>query len=979
MADTLTGQELNSHDAFHGKKSAKNHDENLAEARDQNFVESRGEKSVKAEGNILNVQSLIERRKSEIAAARALIQALKAPAPLRDNLALFLRLVRKVLSEYNAQLLESFDALLVDAINAGPDDIPTSKTPFLLEAVNAVLKVDPEKESLNAFLKFVSNIDSLSMDDSVLLMRAFVTFFHLANLCEENYRVSSLREREASVQSTSTDNPINEITVAYRKLIEECGPEEARARLERLEFHPVFTAHPTEARRKNVERRIRTISVLLDERSQLGGPARMENERRMLEEIDGLFRTSPIGHKKPTPLEEADTVLNIFDATLFEMVPTVYRRFDDWELGEDAGRVPPVCPPFFHPGSWIGSDRDGNPNVTARVSRQVAEKYRVHVIQALAQATKEVSRSLTLDGISTPASPDLVNLWAQQVEMSQALTSQAVDKAGSELHRATMRVISGRLYATVERNADLMYANAEEFVADLRVVQDSLAQAGACRIAYGPVQKLIWQAQTFGFHLVEMEFRQHSVVHTRALADLKAHPLSGEKPVKLDAMTQEVLDTFRAIGSIQKKNGINAARRYIISFTQSAQDVANVYSLARFAFADKKDVPVLDVIPLFEQIEDLENAVSILDEVIKLPEVRTRLMQTHRKFEVMLGYSDSSKDEGPTTATLVLHKTQAALARWAKKNNIDLILMHGRGGAVGRGGGPANRAVLSQPKGSVNGCFKLTEQGEVIFARYGDPTLALRHVESVAGATLLQMTPSVEKKNTEATQKFESLAFQLDAASKDRFLELIHSEGFAEWFSVVTPLTEIGLLPIGSRPAKRGLGAKSLDDLRAIPWIFSWSQARINLAAWYGLGSACEAVNDVERLRSAYKEWPLFTTFIDNIEMSLAKVDARIARLYLALGDRPDLSEMVLSEMALTRKWVLAITGNEWPLENRKVLGPVIRLRLPFVNVLSVTQVHALSVLRTKQDSLLPEEKAHITYLILCTVSGVAAGLQNTG
>ena len=919
-------------------------------------------------------QTLLERRGNEIAAARTLIQALKAPAPLRDNLTFFLRLVRKVLSEYNPDLLKSFDTLLVEAINAGPDDLPTTRTPLLLEAINAVLKVDSEKESLNAFLRFASTIDSLSIEDSVLLMRAFVTFFHLANLCEENYRVTSLRSREASVEPTSSDDPINEITVAYKQLIDECGAEEARARLERLEFHPVFTAHPTEARRKNVERRIRTISVLLDERQQLGGPARMENERRMLQEIDGLFRTSPIGHKKPTPLEEADTVLNIFDTTLFEMVPSVYRRFDNWELGENAGCVPPVCPPFFRPGSWIGSDRDGNPNVTALVSRQVAEKYRVHVLQALAKATKEVSRGLTLDGISTPASPALANLWAQQVEMSQVLTARAIDKAGSELHRAAMRVISGRLSATVERNADLMYENAEEFIADLRVVQNSLAQAGARRI-----QKLIWQAQTFGFHLVEMEFRQHSLVHKRALADLEAHPSTAEKPVKLDPMTQEVLDTFRAIGSIQKKNGVNAARRYIISFTQSAQDVENVYKLARLAFTNEEDVPVLDVIPLFEQIEDLENAVATLDQVIQLPEVQARLNQTNRKLEVMLGYSDSSKDEGPTTATLVLHKTQAALAEWAQKNYIDLILMHGRGGAVGRGGGPANRAVLSQPKGSVNGRFKLTEQGEVIFARYGDPTLARRHVESVAGATLLQMAPSIEQKNTQTDVKFASLASELDQASKQRFLELIHSEGFAEWFSVVTPLTEIGLLPIGSRPAKRGLGAKSLDDLRAIPWIFSWSQARINLAAWYGLGSACEVVGDIERLREAYREWPLFTTFIDNIEMSISKIDARIARLYLALGDRSELSEMVLSEMALTRKWVLDITGNKWPLENRRVLGPVIRLRLPFVNILSVTQVHALSELRTRDDMLTPEERAHITYLILCTVSGVAAGLQNTG
>mgnify|MGYP003370970380 CR=1 FL=1 len=264
-------------------------------------------------------------------------------------------------------------------------------------------------------------------------------------------------------------------------------------------------------------------------------------------------------------------------------------------------------------------------------------------------------------------------------------------------------------------------------------------------------------------------------------------------------------------------------------------------------------------------------------------------------------------------------------------------------------------------------------------ARYGDPTLARRHVESVAGATLLQSAPSIEWVNTQSTEKYAGLSHALDTVSREHFLELLHAEGFAEWFSTVTPLTEIGLMPIGSRPAKRGLGAKSLDDLRTIPWIFSWSQARINLAAWYGLGTACERFGDLETLRAAYSEWPLFTTFIDNVEMSLSKTDERIAKLYLALGDREDLSKMVLDEMALTRKWVLAIVGDDWPLQHRRVLGPVIRMRLPFVNVLSVTQAQVLKTLRTKGDKLTPEERERFIYLILCTVSGVAAGLQNTG
>ena len=904
-------------------------------------------------------------RASEAEQAKSALALVDVPEELRDNLALFLRLVRKVLKENDPDLLATFDLLLGDAIRVTYAD--------------GVARTD-DKAALaeQAFQEFVSTIDGLSMDRATLLMRAFVTYFHLANICEENYRVSSLRRRESEVPTTETADPINDLTVAYGQLVDECGRAKATALLNRLEFHPVFTAHPTEARRKAVEGKIRRISELLAKRSTLAGVELVENERLMLQEIDALVRTSPIAYKKPTPVEEADTVIDIFDATLFDMVPEVYRRFDDWELGERAGTVPPVCPAFFHPGSWIGSDRDGNPNVTAKVSRKVAEKFRVHVLEALADRTYYVGRNLTLDARFTKPSDALVNLWNHQVEMSEVLSQRALEVSASELHRAVMIVISDRLRATIQRTADIMYASADDYIADLRIVQRSLAAAGAVRTAYGPLQKLIWQAETFGFHLVEMEFRQHSLVHARALEDIREHGRWGERG-ELQPMTREVLDTFRAIGSIQRINGVKAARRYIISFTQSAQNVADVYELARLAFAHEADVPVLDVIPLFEQVEDLENAVDTLDQIIKLEPVQRRLAQTGRRMEVMLGYSDSSKDAGPTSATLVLHAAQAAIAQWAERNDIDLVLMHGRGGAVGRGGGPANRAVLSQPKGSVNCRFKLTEQGEVIFARYGDPTLARRHVESVAGATLLQSSPSIEYVNTETTSKYADLAAKLDSASRRRYRELLETEGFAEWFSTVTPLTEIGLMPIGSRPAKRGLGAKSLDDLRTIPWIFSWSQARINLAAWYGLGTACEELGDLDLLRQAYAEWPLFTTFIDNIEMSLSKTDERIGRMYLALGSRDDLAEKVLEEMRLTRKWVLAIVGDEWPLEHRRVLGPVIRARLPFVNVLSVTQVRALREMRTRGEHLTPEERERFIYLILCTVSGVAAGLQNTG
>ena len=879
---------------------------------------------------------------------------------------LCLQILREVLGEFDENLLAKFDEVREHALKASD------------ERFSGILSdTNPDQDDLQ---KVVDIVDKMDVHDAQLLARAFTTYFHLANLCEENYRVSVLHSREAAVDDTQAVDPVNEMTCAYHQLINEMGPARAKELLDQLEFHPVFTAHPTEARRKAVEGKIRRISQLLEAHKLLGGSDKKENSRRLFNEIAALFRTSPIALKKPTPVEEADTILDIFDNTLFYTIPQVYRRFDDWVLGDKAGLVPPVCPAFFHPGSWIGSDRDGNPNVTAKVSRQVARKFSDHVLGALEIETRRVGKNLTMEAETTPPSAELKSLWNHQKEMSERLTDKAALISTKELHRAVILVMADRLKATIDRDADLMYHSCEDYIADLKTVQRSLAEANAKRSAYGPLQDLIWQAETVGFHMVEMEFRQHSVVHSRALEDIREHGLHGERG-ELQPMTHEVLDTFRALGSIQKRNGIKAARRYIISITKSAQNIKDVYELNRLAFSHPEDVPTIDVIPLFEQLEDLQNSVDVLEEMIKIPEVQARLKATGGKMEVMLGYSDSSKDAGPTSATLALHSAQERIAKWAESHDIDLTLFHGRGGAVGRGGGPANRAVLAQPVGSVKCRFKLTEQGEVIFARYGNPVLAIRHVESVAAATLLQSAPSVEKRNTDMTKKYADMASKLDEAAHNRFLDLLNTDGFAPWFSTVTPLTEIGLLPIGSRPAKRGLGAKSLDDLRTIPWIFSWAQARINLAAWYGLGTACEQFGDLNTLRQAYEEWPLFSTFIDNIEMSLAKTDERIAKMYLALGDREDLNKKVLDEMELTRKWVLKIVGDEWPLQHRHVLGQAIRIRSPYVDALSVTQVLALKSLRKKVDKeeLSQSQQAGFIYLILCTVSGVAAGLQNTG
>ncbi|HYL07617.1 MAG TPA: phosphoenolpyruvate carboxylase, partial [Candidatus Udaeobacter sp.] len=503
---------------------------------------------------------------------------------------------------------------------------------------------------------------------------------------------------------------------------------------------------------------------------------------------------------------------------------------------------------------------------------------------------------------------------------------------------------------------------ADELMADLRLLQESLASAGAVRLAYGEVQNLLWQAETFGFHFAQLEVRQHSRHLERALAEIHAGDRRSPE-------TQDLLDTFEAISEVQARFGVDACRRFVVSFTQSARDIANVYELASLAVGE---LPVvLDAVPLFETQQDLRGAVSLLDEIIALPPVRKRLAANGRRYEVMLGYSDSAKEVGPVAATLALYEAQAALARWAARRRIKLTIFHGRGGALGRGGGPANRAVRAQAPGSVAGRFKVTEQGEVIFARYGNRAIARRHLEQVTSAVLEASTAPVRLKAERSARRFRTLAAQVGDAARIAYRRLIEAPGFEEWFARVSPIEELSRMRVGSRPTHRG-GRRSFEELRAIPWVFAWSQTRLNLPGWFGLGSGLSAATTSE-LREAYARWPLFNVLIDNAEMSLAKTDRLIAARYLALGDRQDLTELVLAEYDLSLSMVLAVTGHKRLLEDKRVLSWAIELRNPYVDALSHLQLTALRAVRQGRGGKAAER------LLMLTINGVAAGLQNTG
>ncbi|KJL21568.1 Phosphoenolpyruvate carboxylase [Microbacterium azadirachtae] len=842
-------------------------------------------------------------------------------------------------------------------------------------------------ESSEAFDRATRIAEEFSVQRADEVARAFTAYFHLVNLAEEHQRVRVLRERPEPSTGTGSESRTDTVAGAYAQLIAEVGEEEARRRLSGLRFHPVFTAHPTEARRRAVSSSIRRLAELLSAHDEAtpGGAEAHRARRRMLEEVDTLWRTAPLRAQKPEPTDEVRTVMSVFDETLFTTVPHVYRRIDDVLRGEESGSSAPIVPAFVRIGTWVGGDRDGNPFVTAAVTREAASIAADHVLRGLERALERIGRTLTLDAEGTPPSAEATRLWESLQAAHPEVAGEVAKRSPGEPHRRILLLLAHRVDAT-RRGDEGGYTDPEQLLADLRVVQSSLDAAGAHRHAFGGVQHLIWQVETYGFHLAELEVRQHSQVHAKALAELGARPDGSGDGGTVSAQTEEVLAVFRTIREIQRTYGPRAAGRYVVSFTQSAQDLANVHALAAHACGD--DLPVLDVVPLFETFADLQAAPGILAEIVEHPAFAARLAATGRRLEVMLGYSDSSKDVGPVAANLALYEAQAKIAAWAQREGIELTLFHGRGGALGRGGGPANSAILAQPPHSVDGRFKLTEQGEVIFARYGEPAIAMRHIDQVTAATLLASSPGVEQRNSAAAARFAEVASTMDRASRERFFALVKAPGFAPWFATVTPMEEIGLLALGSRPARRGLSVESLEDLRAIPWVFAWTQARINLAGWFGLGSALEAVGDEQLLRTAYQEWPLLRTMVDNVAMSLAKTDPRIARRYLELGDRDDLAALVLEEMELTRSWVIRLTGGERLLENKPILQRAVAMRSPYVDALSLLQLRALRGLRDS-DAAAPEGSSaalegpapdpDLQRLLLLSVSGVAAGLQNTG
>ena len=836
------------------------------------------------------------------------------------------------------------------------DAIAESGGAELLDQVEALRRATiafrgvPSPARRRRVVTLVDGLDAARAED---VIRAFTCYFQLVNLAEERERVRLLLDRNRSGKPVK--DSIAALDVDPSALVD-------------VRITPVLTAHPTEAKRRAVVEHLWRIAGLLARWDELppGASDEVEVQRRMREEITGLWRTEPIRRHRPEPLDEVRAMLALFDETIFTTLPALYREMDRRLDPDGCGVREPSFPPFLRWGTWVGGDRDGNPAVTADVTKAAMAIQSDHALRGLEAVSRRIARTLSVSERNVPPSAGLRRVLARDSRLLPGISNELARKLSGAPHRRAMGLAAHRLAATRNR-ANGAYDGPDAFLRDIDVLQRSLEAGGASRLAWGELQHLRWQVETFGFHLASMEVRQHSSV-LRAARDELASADPSRRP---SPATREVIAMFRAIADIQTRLGTHACERVIVSFTRSADDLAGVLELARAAVPEGP--PDVVPIPLLETRNELVTASEILEAWVTMPAARRLLRRHHGELEVMVGYSDSAKEVGMLAANLELYGAQRSMAAWARDKGLRLTIFHGRGGALGRGGGPASRAIAAEPPGSVGGRFKVTEQGEVAFARYGNAALARRHLEQMTNA-VVRASAGDRGADDDPADRFAAEIDEMSAASQAHYEALVTTDGFVEFFRRVTPIAQIGTLPIASRPVSRGVSdATALEDLRAIPWVFAWSQSRINLTGWYGLGAGLEAVvhrrGGLRRLRAMAKGWAFFSTLLENAELSLAKTDLAIAEPYLARGARPDLSRAIRDELERTTAMVLMVTGHDRLLAAKPELQRAIEFRNPYVDALSFLQVRFLDERAT----------ARTERLVQATISGVAAGLQNTG
>ncbi|HTR12834.1 MAG TPA: phosphoenolpyruvate carboxylase [Roseiarcus sp.] len=855
-----------------------------------------------------------------------------------------------------------------------------------------------------------ATLDSLTADQTLAIVRAFSYFSHLANIAEDQHHI---RRNRAHVIAGSAPRP-GSLAYAFHH-VRASGIEPARLLgfFERALVSPVLTAHPTEVRRKSTLTRELEIAELLDERERAADPAELAlNEETLRRAVLILWRTNMLRQTRLKVIDEVANGLSYYDYTFFRQLPRLYGAIEDELARLDGSRLATPIPSFLRIGSWIGGDRDGNPYVTADVLHEAVRQQSARALSHYLDQLHELGGVLSLAENLARITPELA-----------ALADRAADSGVARREEPYRRAITG-MYSRLARTAreldhvvalrqplvDLPpYGSVKELLADLDTISGSLIANGAAIVARGRLRSLRRAVAVFGFHLAPIDLRQNSDVHERTVAEILAaatpgldyrsmseaervEVLRGElrspRPlvspfIAYSAETAGELAVFRAAAEIRDTYGPGAVRTSIISKAESASDLLELALLLKeVGLVGANGSAALFMVPLFETIEDLRGCVGVMDSLLAIPEYRRLVDSLGGEQEVMLGYSDSNKDGGFVTSGWELYKAEIGLVEVFRKHGVRIRLFHGRGGSVGRGGGPSYDAILAQPGGAVQGQIRITEQGEIISSKYSNPDVGRRNLETLVSATLeatllLDESPAPDPAFLEMMEELSRAAY---AAYRGLVYE---TEGFERYFWSSTVITEITSLNIGSRPASRKK-TTAISDLRAIPWVFSWAQCRLMLPGWFGFGSAVKAYVEahpregLEALKAMHRRWPFFRTLLSNMDMVLSKSSLAIASRYARLVEDVALREKIFARISREHRDSVdalnAIMGQSRLLESNPLLDRSIRNRFPYLDPLNHVQVELLKLHRSSRSS---SEK--VLTGVQLTINGVSAGLRNSG
>jgi phosphoenolpyruvate carboxylase len=839
------------------------------------------------------------------------------------------------------------------------------------------------------------------------ISKAFSLYFDLVNLAEEHHRVNVLREQ---TKKKYPDSIVDSIREAIARLHNnDVTHQEMESLLDRLQIELVLTAHPTEAKRRTILSKMSRIADLLrslEVCDQLSYESTKIRER-LHAEIVSAWLTDVSRTDRPSVIDEIKTGMFFFDEVFWEILPEIYQELDEALLEYYPGLS--VSHTWLRLASWIGGDRDGNPGVNTETTAEALRLQRGLAVEKHRQSIQDLARRLSISEKYCKPSVK-VNAWFESRRPLPTHVSFLEKRYASEPYRLALSLMANDLFIASQDDVVKNLLSRESVSERLRVndlidliveIKQNLPPV----LAKDRIQTVLRQLEIFGLHSACLDIREESTQLNTTLAEiLRALDIvpnftdcspSKRSQIITNLLTQvipklaihpgvtpttaETWSLFQLISRTRQLYGNELLGPFIISMTRCAADVLTVLLMAYWTgCADG-----MQIVPLFETIEDLRLAPSILEELFAQPAYQSHLLSCGNQQMVMIGYSDSNKDGGYLASNWALYQSQEAIVQVCQEHNILLTLFHGRGGTIARGGGPANRAIRAQPPGTINSRFRLTEQGEIIAARYSNPYIAHRHLEQIVSAVLHASAPSEKMDGICIKSAWRDVMSRMANVAHQTYRQLVYeTPGFLSFWRLTTPLDEIKRLYIGSRPAARRNTAETVGDIRAIPWVFSWMQSRYNLPGWYGLGSGLRSVSSIDLLKEIVECWPFFRTLLNNAEMSLLKADMEIAALYSLLNPDQSLSQQIFTkihdEYQRTCEVILEITHHHELLENEPVVSRSVQLRNPYVDPLNFIQVEMLRRIRALPDQDCDEAK-EIREIIVITINGIAAGLRNTG